>query len=235
MEPTPEILQEVKQLRQELNLHDYRYYVLDDPLISDAEYDRLLNRLRAIEAELPELITPDSPTQRVSGSVAERFVKVSHPRSILSLSNAYKVEDLRAWHERLIRLDDRVRSADFVVEPKIDGLSVVLHYRNGEFVLGATRGNGDVGEDITGNLRTIRRLPLRIPVRPDGPQPPARLVVRGEAFINIADFEKLNQRLAEAGERTYLNPRNTAAGSLRQLELEPDRFTSNPSVGVPDR
>ncbi len=213
-----DILQELDQLKREINSHNYSYHVLDAPVVSDAEYDRLMNRLREIEAAHPELITPDSPTVRVGGAVADKFTKVPHPGAILSLSNAYSIDELLAWHERLVRLDTRVKEADFVIEPKIDGLSVVLHYRDGLFSLGATRGSGVIGEDITGNLRTIRPLPLRIPVHSDGPKPPSELVVRGEAFMNIADFEKLNQRLLDAGERTYLNPRNTAAGSLRQLD-----------------
>lgn len=221
-----DILQELNQLRLSLNEHNYRYHVLDDPLISDAEYDRMMNRLREIEAAHPELVTPDSPSQRVGGTVSEKFNRVPHPAPILSLGTAYTLEDLRAWYDRVARLDDRVEETDFVIEPKIDGLSVVLHYQDGAFVLGATRGNGDVGEDITSNLRTIRQLPLRIPLRPDAPKPPTSLVVRGEAFINIADFEKLNQRLQAAGERTYLNPRNTAAGSLRQLD--PNLTASRP-------
>lgn len=212
------IRQELEDLRREIHFHNYRYHVLDDPVISDAEYDLKIARLREIETLHPEWVTPDSPTQRVNAGISEKFNKVAHPAPILSLGNAYSLEDLRAWHTRLIKLDERVRSADFVVEPKIDGLSVVLHYKEGVFVLGATRGNGEVGEDITANLRTVRALPLRIPVETGSVQPPGELVVRGEAFITIADFEKLNQRLLEAGERTYLNPRNTAAGSLRQLD-----------------
>jgi DNA ligase (NAD+) len=213
-----EILQELEQLKREINFHSYRYHVLDSPMVSDAEYDRLMNRLHEIEAEHPELLTPDSPSQRVGGPVAEKFTKVPHPGPILSLSNAFTLDDLKAWYERVIKLDNRVKTADFVIEPKIDGLSVVVHYRDGVFVLGATRGNGVIGEDITANLRTVRALPLRIPVNENGPKPPASLVVRGEAYMNITDFEKLNQRLLEAGERAYLNPRNTAAGSLRQLD-----------------
>jgi DNA ligase (NAD+) len=214
----PEILQELEQLKRDINYHIYRYHVLDSPVVSDAEYDRLMNRLREIEAEHPELVTADSPSQRVGGAVSEKFIKVPHPGPILSLANAFTIADLNAWYERVIKLDDRVRTADFVIEPKIDGLSVVVHYRDGIFVLGATRGNGEIGEDITANLRTVRALPLRIPVDENGPKPPVSLVVRGEAYMNVADFEKLNQRLLEAGERAYLNPRNTAAGSLRQLD-----------------
>ena len=208
----------VETLRRVLNYHNYLYHVLDSPEISDYEFDQLLLELREFEAAHPELITPDSPTQRTGSLPAEKFTKVTHPAPILSLGNAFTEEDLIAWFERIARVDESVTQADFVVEPKIDGLTVVLHYRAGIFVQGATRGDGEVGEDITSNLRTIRALPLRIPVSNDGPVPPDYLVVRGEAFIAIKDFEKLNQRMEEAGEKTYLNPRNTAAGSLRQLD-----------------
>jgi DNA ligase (NAD+) len=163
-------------------------------------------------------VTPTSPTQRAGGQPAEKFTKVRHPAPILSLANSFGPQDVRAWYERILRLDERVAQARYVIEPKIDGLTVVLHYQDGLFVQGATRGDGEIGEDITSNLRTIRSIPMRIPVSPDGPQPPSRLVVRGEVFMYIADFEKLNQRLEEKGEKTYLNPRNTAAGSLRQLD-----------------
>ena len=206
------------QLRREIHFHNYRYHVLDDPVISDYEFDRLLAELREIEAEHPEWVTPDSPTQRAGSQPAERFTKVRHPAPILSLANAFGADDLRAWYERVVRLDERVTQAEYVIEPKIDGLTVVLHYHDGLFVQGATRGNGEIGEDISSNLRTIRALPLRLPVDPDGPPPPPVLVVRGEAFMPVADFERLNQRLADAGEKTYQNPRNTAAGSLRQLD-----------------
>jgi DNA ligase (NAD+) len=208
----------LESLREEIHFHNYRYHVLDSPLISDAEFDRLVVELRQIEAAHPEWITPDSPTQRAGSSPASRFNKVRHPAPILSLANAFSAEDVRAWYERILKLDARVESASYVVEPKIDGLTVVLHYQDGRFVQGATRGDGEVGEEITANLRTLRSLPLRIPADPDGPHSPASLVVRGEVFMNIADFEQLNQRLEEAGEKTYLNPRNTAAGSLRQLD-----------------
>ncbi len=210
--------QRLEQLRREIHYHNYRYHVLDSPIISDYEYDQLVKELREIEAAHPEWITPDSPTQRVGAAPSEKFVKVRHPAPILSLGNAFTVEDVYAWYERILKLDQRVAQADFVVEPKIDGLTVVLHYRQGVFVQGATRGDGEIGEDITNNLKTIRALPLRLPVAPDGPAPPPYLVVRGEVFITLADFEELNRRLEEAGEKTYLNPRNTAAGSLRQLD-----------------
>ena len=210
--------QRYEELKRLIHYHNYRYYVLNDPIISDYEYDQLMRELKAIEEAHPEWVTPDSPTQRAGAPPAEGFRKVRHPAPILSLANVFNDEELEAWLERLIRLDPRVRDADFTVEPKIDGLTVVLHYHNGVFTLGATRGDGEVGEDITANLRTVRSLPLRIPVRPDGPPPPPRLVVRGEAFMTRADFEALNERLRQQGQRTFANPRNAAAGSLRQLD-----------------
>jgi DNA ligase (NAD+) len=230
------------KLYKEVNFHNYRYHVLDTPVISDLEFDRLAAELRQIEADHPDWITPDSPTQRTGGVPSEKFEKVRHPAPILSLANAFGADDARAWYERIRKLDDRVEKARFVVEPKIDGLSVVLHYRDGVFVQGATRGDGEIGEDITANLRTIKAIPLRVPVSSEqssvfseqslkslplfgGTQPPIAnvkpppyLVVRGEAFITVKEFEKLNKKLEEAGEKTYLNPRNTAAGSLRQLD-----------------
>lgn len=218
-----------EELKAQINFHNYRYHVSDAPVISDLEYDRLLHELKGIEADHPEWITPDSPTQRVGARPADRFEKVRHPAPILSLANAFGADDARAWLERVKKLDDRVEKARFVVEPKIDGLSVVLHYRDGTLVQGATRGDGEVGEDITSNLRTVKAIPLRIPIqttadRPQTtkssivPRPPSYLVVRGEAFIPSKEFEELNRKLEEAGEKTYLNPRNTAAGSLRQLD-----------------
>jgi len=210
--------QRYEDLKQEVRYHNYRYYVLNDPIISDAEYDRLMAELRKIEAEHPDWVTPDSPTQRAGAPPAEGFAKVRHPAPILSLANAFDRRDLEAWLERIAKLDPRVRQASFVVEPKLDGLTVVLHYRAGLFVQGATRGDGEVGEDITANLRTIRALPLRIPTDPDGPPPPPYVVVRGEALMLKRDFEALNRRLEAAGEKTFANPRNAAAGSLRQLD-----------------
>ena len=221
-----------EQLRRELNEHIHRYHSLSAPVISDAEYDALFRELQAIEAEHPELVTPDSPTHRVGGAVSEKFEKVRHPAPILSLGNAFNAEGVRAWYDRICRLDDRVERAEFVVEPKIDGLTVVLHYEKGVFVKGATRGDGEVGEVITPNLKTIRSLPLRIPVqkaRETGRRqkankassfipPPSSFVVRGEAVIFTQDFEKMNAELAAKGERTFVNPRNTASGALRQLD-----------------
>jgi len=207
-----------KELREQLNLHNYRYHVLDEPLVSDSEYDQLLQELRDLEQQFPELETEDSPTHRVGGGISERFVRVPHPGPILSLSNAFGEDDVRAWYERIVRLDARVEKAAYVVEPKLDGLTVVLHYEKGMFKLGATRGDGQNGEDITANLRTIRTLPLRVPLKPNGKRAPASLVVRGEAIIFKKDFEEMNRKAEAEGSKTYVNPRNTAAGSLRQLD-----------------
>ncbi len=215
---TAEAVRRAAELRQQIQFHNHRYHVIASPLISDSEYDRLMRELQELEAAHPELVTPNSPTRRVGGEPAERFVKVRHPASILSLSNAFNVEEVRAWHERIARLDDRVRRAQLVVEPKLDGLTVVLHYRQGVFELGATRGDGEVGEDITANLRTLRSLPLRVPIDPELGPAPRRLVVRGEALIFKQAFLDLNARQAAAGEKTYVNARNTASGALRQLD-----------------
>ena len=212
------VMKRLEELRNEIHYHNYRYHVLDDPIISDYEFDQLMLELRQIESNHPEWITPDSPSQRAGAPLVGKFPKVQHPAPILSLANAFSADEVRAWHERISKLDERVSGVDFVVEPKIDGLSVVLHYREGIFVLGATRGDGEVGEDVTANLRTVRALPLRIPVLADGPKPPPELVIRCEAFISPEDFDELNRKLMESGEKTYLNPRNTAAGSLRQLD-----------------
>lgn len=213
----PALLQRLADLRKQIHFHNYRYHTLDQPLISDYEFDQLLNELKGLEAQHPELVTSDSPTQRSGAQPLERFTKVTHPAPILSLANGFGSQDVRDWYERIAKLDESVRRADFVVEPKIDGLTVVLHYIDGSFSLGATRGDGEVGEDISENLRTLPTIPLRIPLDGDL-TPPERLVVRGEVYMTKSDFAELNARLSEAGEKTYLNPRNTAAGSLRQLD-----------------
>ncbi len=209
----------VAQLRHEINYHIYRYHVLDAPVISDAEYDALFAELAALEQVHPDLITLDSPSQRVGGGVIDAFEKVAHPAPILSLANAFNIEELYAWRKRIGRLLAADVELDYVVEPKIDGLSVVLTYENGRFVQGATRGDGEVGENVTPNLRTIRSLPQRIPVDPaSGMTPPPYLVVRGEVFFPLDKFEAFNEAQADSGERTYMNPRNAASGSLRQLD-----------------
>ncbi len=209
----------IEALRREIDYHNYRYYVLARPVISDAEYDALMDELRALEAQFPQLITPDSPTQRVGSRPAEGFRKVRHPVPVLSLDKVTNREELLAWHRRILKLlPEGSPPLTYVVEPKFDGLTVVLHYEEGRFVLGATRGNGEEGEDVTANLRTVRTVPLHIPLAPQGPRPPARLVVRGEILMRIEDFEALNRRLVGVGEPPFANPRNAAAGSLRQLD-----------------
>jgi DNA ligase (NAD+) len=208
-------------LIEQVQYHNYRYYVLADPTISDRQYDVLLRELQAIEAAHPDWISPDSPTQRVGSQAIEGFDKVQHPTPILSLANAFNGDEVRAWLERIAKLLPEGQTADdlsFTVEPKFDGLTVVLHYENGSFARGATRGDGEIGEDITANLRTIPGIPLRIPVAPDAPPAPLRLVVRGEAYMPLDRFAEFNRRLEQAGEKTFANPRNAAAGSLRQLD-----------------
>ncbi|MEA3338115.1 MAG: NAD-dependent DNA ligase LigA [Chloroflexota bacterium] len=220
-----------RRLRELINHHSYLYNVLDAPGISDAEYDALFNELKSLETEYPQLRTTDSPTQRVGGVVMEGFSRVRHPAPMLSLANAFGPEELRAWHDRLLRLlpEEQADGLVYVVEPKVDGLTVVLHYEDGVFIQGATRGDGTTGEEITANLRTVRDLPLRIPVVAGaklasddqpvaGDGPPDRLVVRGEAYMNKADFERFQAEQAASGGKTYANPRNTAAGALRNLD-----------------
>ena len=208
--------QRAAELRKELEYHGHRYYVLDDPEISDPEYDELLNELRDLEAEHPELRTPDSPTQRVGGQPLDKFEQVRHLQPMLSLANAKNEEDLRAWVLRseryLARQGVEMGDVRYVSEPKIDGLAITLVYEDGVLVRGATRGNGEIGEEVTQNLRTIGAIPLRIE------DAPAVLEVRGEIYLPLAAFAKLNEQRAEAGEPTYANPRNTAAGSIRQLD-----------------
>jgi len=204
------------ELREQLEHHAYRYYVLDDPEIGDDSYDRLLDELRTIEREHPELVTPDSPTQRVGGEPVGRLEKVRHLEPMLSLGNVRSEQELRAWVERmrnhLAREGITDPSFTFVVEPKIDGLAISLVYRDGVLERGATRGNGEVGEDVTHNLRTIGAIPLRVE------DAPALLEVRGEVYMSLRDFTALNERRAEAGESTFMNPRNSAAGTIRQLD-----------------
>ncbi len=204
------------ELREQLEHHAHRYYVLDDPEIGDDAYDRLLDELRAIERDHPELARPDSPTQRVGGEPVGRLQKVTHPEPMLSLGNVRSEEELRAWVERmrnhLAREGIENPAFTYVVEPKIDGLAISLLYRDGVLERGATRGNGEIGEDVTHNLRTIGAIPLRV----EGAPP--LLEVRGEIYMSLADFTALNERRAEAGESTFMNPRNSAAGTIRQLD-----------------
>lgn len=204
-----DVLRRIEELREEIREHNYRYYILDEPVISDAQYDALLRELAELEAQHPELITPDSPTQRVGHAPSSKFEPVQHGEPLLSLNNAFSQEELEAFLERVQRQAGRALS--FICELKIDGLSVSLDYQDGLFVRGATRGDGLVGEDVTANLRTIRSLPLRL-------KEPVSINVRGEVFINKGDFAALNQERREAGEAEFANPRNAAAGSLRQLD-----------------
>ncbi len=211
-----DIRRRAKELREQLEYHSRRYYVLDDPEIGDDVYDALLDELRAIEREHPELLTPDSPTQRVGGEPVGRLEKVTHLEPMLSLGNVRSEDELRAWVERMRSHLAREGISDpgfsFVVEPKIDGLAMSLLYRDGVLERGATRGNGEVGEDVTHNLRTIGAVPLRVE------DAPPLLEVRGEVYMSLADFTALNERRAEAGESTFMNPRNSAAGTIRQLD-----------------
>lgn len=206
----------VAELRREIAYHDHRYYVLDDPVIGDDEYDALLNELRELEEQHPELRTPDSPTQRVGGQPLDKFEQVEHPEPMLSLANARNEEELRAWEARIAnflkRLDITAEQISFVTEPKIDGLAMSLVYENGRFVRGATRGDGRIGEDVTANLRTIRSIPLSIDDAPEF------IEVRGEVYFPRKGFEELNTQRAEAGEPAFANPRNAAAGTIRQLD-----------------
>ena len=204
------------ELRKQLDYHNHRYYVLDDPEVSDAEYDALLNELREIEAEHPELLTPDSPTQRVGAQPLSKFEEVPHLKPMLSLANARNEEELRAWETRMYNLMKKQGVEDarieYEAEPKIDGLAISLVYEDGVLVRGATRGNGEVGEDVTQNLRTIKAIPLRV----EGAPP--LLEVRGEVYLPRSDFAKLNEERAAQGLPTFANPRNSAAGSIRQLD-----------------
>lgn len=206
----------IAELRRLIERYNYEYYVLDQPTVSDAEYDALMNELRELEAAHPELITPDSPTQRVGAAPSGAFGTVRHEIPMLSLSNAYNEQELRDWAERVYRLAGR-RDVEFVTEPKIDGSAVSILYRNGVYERGATRGDGTQGEDVTPNIRTIRNLPLRLRDS-DGVRVPEVLEVRGEVYMRIPDFERLNDQRGEAGEPLFANPRNAAAGSLRQLD-----------------
>lgn len=209
----PESASRIEELRSQVNEHLYRYHVLDDPIISDAQFDALIAELRRIEEENPELVTPDSPTQRVGAPVGNLFAPVRHLRPLFSLDNADSSEMLLAWEQRMERQLGRP-PVGYVAELKIDGLAVVLTYREGVLFTGATRGDGVTGEDVTANLRTIKSVPLRLL----GKVHPTVLEVRGEVYMPEKAFEELNQRQAEAGDRIFANPRNAAAGSVRQKD-----------------
>ncbi len=206
------------QLREELQRHNHQYYVRHEPLVSDAEYDRLLQELQTLEASHPELVTPDSPTQRAGSDLSDEFGKVTHAAPVLSLANAFDEDDLRAWEQRNLRFLPEDAPLAYTLEPKLDGLSIVLTYEDGLLTRAATRGNGETGDDVTANVRTIRSIPLRIPVAADGREAPALLVVRGEVFFNKADFAELNRQQEAQELPRYVNARNTASGTLKQKD-----------------
>ena len=201
--------EEMKQLRDYLNEQGYKYYVLDAPVIPDYEYDRLLRRLEDLEKEHPEEIVPDSPTQRVGGQTLEGFQQVRHDVPLESLQDVFSPEEVSEFTQRM---EQALGTVEYSVEPKVDGLSVALEYRNGEFYQGATRGDGRVGEDVTENLRTIRSIPMTLPEKLP------RLIVRGEVYMARSVFEEINAQRELRGEALMANPRNAAAGSLRQLD-----------------
>ncbi len=207
------VRQRVARLRAEIDRHNHRYHVLDDPEIPDAEYDRMLKELRALELQYPELVVADSPTQRVGGAPIAEFAEVRHRMPMLSLDNAFSREDVLGF-DRRVRERLKTGEVDYCCEPKLDGLAVSLTYREGALAIAATRGDGTVGEDVTHNIRTIKSVPLRL----TGRSLPELLEVRGEVFMSIAGFQEMNRRAVEKGEKAFVNPRNAAAGSLRQLD-----------------
>ncbi len=219
----PKTVQRLEELRKEINFHAYRYYALDDPVIADGQYDALVRELQALEEAHPDLVTADSPTRRVGAPPLEGFNQVVHALPMLSLSNAFDFQELSAWHRRVVNLLEGA-PIQMVCELKIDGLAVSLTYRDGVLETGATRGDGYRGEDVTENLRTINSIPLRL----QGAPPPV-LEARGEVYFPIADFDALNRERIERGEPTYANPRNTAAGSLRQLD---SRITATRNLDI---
>ncbi len=208
--------QEIEELRSLVRHHDYKYYVEASPEISDYKYDQLLRRLQDLELAHPELVTPDSPTQRVGGQPTEGFPQVRHQVPMLSIDNTYSFDGLRRFEERVTRwLEGEAHR--FVVEPKIDGVGVSLRYEDGVLVRGATRGDGRVGDDITANLKTVRGVPLRLRDLRTGSMPTV-LEARGEVFLPVSEFQRLNEERQESGEPQFAHPRNAAAGSLKLLD-----------------
>jgi DNA ligase (NAD+) len=207
----------IEKLREEINEANYYYYVLDSPRISDAAYDRLMRELQKLEEEFPDLVTPDSPTQRVGAAPLEEFETVTHTIPMLSLNNAFEEEEVREFDQRVKKLLKTDRDIEYVIEPKLDGLAVELVYLDGRFVIGSTRGDGVNGENITQNLKTIHAIPLQM-VKKELKKVPNRLEVRGEVYLGKKEFKELNRRREEAGESLFANPRNAAAGSVRQLD-----------------
>ena len=212
----------IAELAERIREHDHRYYVLDKPTISDAAYDKLLRELIELETEHPDLRTPDSPTQRVGGGLREGFRKIKHVKPLLSLDSLMAEDEVREFDERVrkgLGLDEGLFAEDvaYMAEPKFDGLSIELVYEDGVFARGSTRGDGETGEDVTENLRTIRAIPLRL--REDGPPSRGTIAIRGEVLIPLAAFEALNKRLLETDEEPFANARNAAAGTVRQLDV----------------
>ncbi|MDQ7780139.1 MAG: NAD-dependent DNA ligase LigA, partial [Planctomycetota bacterium] len=224
----------IAELRREIEFHNHRYYALDDPVVSDAEYDALMRELASLEKEFPDLLTPDSPTQRVGTAPVSKFETVRHSTPMVSLENVFSKQELEEWFARLREAAAAPdRAIELVIEPKIDGAAVELVYEKGALVVGSTRGDGEFGENVTGNLRTIKSVPLRIDAfaarharrgeRRAGSHPktdpvPDRLEVRGEVYMEKSRFKEMNRRQEEAGQELFANPRNAAAGSLRQLD-----------------
>ena len=224
-----EAIKELEKLREEINYHNHRYYILDSPVISDSEYDRLFRRLQELETKFPHLITPDSPTRRVGAMPLDEFKTIAHTIPMLSLNNANNVEEAREFDERVKRFLETKDEIEYVAEPKMDGLAIELVYVDGLFTAGSTRGDGYTGEDVTLNLRTVKSIPLRLIISPSPPflkggkerggyPIPVRLEVRGEVFIPIKEFERLNREREGRVEPAFANPRNAAAGSIRQLD-----------------
>src|SRR5690606_35207460 len=218
MSPAEDVLQRVAELRREINRHNYLYHVADRPEISDEAYDALLAELRELEERYPELVTPDSPTQRVGGAPVTGFPTATHARPMLSLDSSAKEEDLRAFDARVRRIAEPLGvKVAYSLEPKIDGLSVELVYEDGVLVRAVTRGDGVTGEVVTAGVRTIRSVPLRLL---DGTGYPARLSVRGEIYLPVHAFDDVNAELINEGKQPFANPRNAAAGTVRQLDVK---------------
>ncbi len=215
---TKDIQKKIDALRDKIRHHEYRYYVLDDPEISDAEFDKLMEQLKSVEAEHPDLITPDSPTQRVGGKPREGFLKVRHSSPMLSLDNTYSEDELRAWERRVHELSGR-NDVEYVCELKLDGMSMALRYSDAQLERGITRGDGSMGEDVTSNVRTVRSVPLSISkekLKKAGL--PSEFEVRGELLMPLSGFKKMNEERERQGLSKFANPRNAAAGTVRQLE-----------------
>src|ERR1700712_17871 len=223
---TPEAREEHQRISEEVEDARWRYYVLDDPTLDDADFDRRLRRLEALEQEFPELQTPDSPTQKVGGAVSTEFTAVDHLRPMESLDNAFSHDELAAWHARLAR--DGVESPGLLCELKVDGLAINLLYERGRLTRALTRGDGRTGEDVTPNVRTIDSVPDRLTAADGFPAPPVR-EVRGDVFLPAEPFERLNVAMGEAGKPVFANPRNAAAGSLRQKD---PRVTASRALGM---